>query len=51
MKDTKMYEALLGLEPPWRVRDVDLRLDVGEVVIHVEADRQRWACPGNGGRT
>lgn len=45
MKDTKMYEALLGLESPWRVRDVDLRLEAGEVVIHVEADRQRWACP------
>ena len=45
MKDTKMYEQLLGLESPWRVRDVDLRLEQGEVVIHVEEDRQRWACP------
>jgi transposase len=45
MKDTKMFEALLGLEPPWRVRDVDLRLGEGEVVVHVEADRQRWGCP------
>jgi len=45
MRDTKMYEALLGLEPPWRVKDVELRLGQGEVVVHVESDRQRWACP------
>lgn len=44
MKDTKMYESLLGLESPWRVRDVDLRLDAGEVIVYVEADRQRWGC-------
>ena len=44
MKDTKMYEELLGLESPWRVRDVDLRLDAGEVIVYVEADRQRWGC-------
>lgn len=45
MKDTKMYEALLGLEPPWRVEDVDLRLEQGEVVVRVEPEGQRWACP------
>jgi len=45
MRDTKMYEELLGLESPWRVKAVDLRLEQGEVVIHVEPDRQRWACP------
>ena len=40
-----MYEALLGLEPPWRVEDVDLRLEQGEVVVRVEPEGQRWACP------
>ncbi len=50
MKDTKMYEELLGLESPWRVREVDLRLEQGEVVIHVEPDRQRWGCAECGGR-
>lgn len=45
MKDTKMYEELLGLKSPWRVKAVDLRLEQGEVVIHVEPDRQSWACP------
>ena len=40
-----MYEQLLGLESPWRVQDVDLQLALGQVVIHVEADSQTWACP------
>lgn len=40
-----MYEELLGLESPWRVKAVDLRLEQGEVLIHVEPDRQRWGCP------
>jgi transposase len=45
MKDTKMYETLLGLEPPWRVQDVQLQLSEGQVVVRVEAAAQRWACP------
>lgn len=50
MKDTKMYESLLGLEPPWRVQDVQLQLDEGQVVVRVEAAPQRWACPQCGAR-
>jgi transposase len=45
MRDTKLYEQLLGLERPWHVKDVDLQLDDGEVVVSVEADRQLWGCP------
>lgn len=45
MRDTKLYEQLLGLERPWHVKDVDLQLDEGEVVVSVEADRQLWGCP------
>ena len=40
MRDTKLYEQLLGLERPWHVKDVDLQLDVGEVVVRVEAERR-----------
>jgi transposase len=50
MKDTKMYEALLGLKPPWRVQDVQLQLNEGKVVVRVEASPQRWACPQCGAR-
>lgn len=45
MKDTHLYETLLGLTPPWRVRDVELLLEADEVIVHVSADRQPWACP------
>lgn len=45
MKDTKLYEQLLGLEQPWRVKDVDLELEAGEVVVSVEANKQQWGCP------
>jgi len=40
------YEQLLGLAPPWRVQEVDLALDEGEVRIHVErSGRSRLRCP------
>ena len=45
MRDTKLYEQLLGLESPWRVTDVDLQLEAGEVVVRVDADKQLWGCP------
>lgn len=45
-----MYERLLGLESPWRVQDVELRLVEGEVVVQVGADRQIWVCPDCGRR-
>lgn len=45
MKDTKLYEALLGLEPPWHVDSVELQLDKGQVLIKVETTPQFWGCP------
>lgn len=45
MRDINLYARLLDLKAPWRVKGVDLRLELGEVVVHVEADRQRWGCP------
>ena len=46
MRDIKLYERLLGLEPPWRIDSVDLRLEQGEVVLHVEVQEGTlWGCP------
>lgn len=46
MRDIKLYEKLLGLEPPWRIGSVDLRLDQGEVVLHMEVQEGTlWGCP------
>jgi transposase len=50
MKDTRLYEQLLGLERPWYVRDVALQLDAGEVVVRVEGEKQEWGCPECGKR-
>jgi hypothetical protein len=46
MRDRDLYAKLLGIEAPWFVRDVDARLDVGEVEIF-NAVRAR-AVPGVG---
>lgn len=45
MKDTKLYEAALGLSAPWKVTSVDLNLKAGEVVVHVDTEPQLWGCP------
>lgn len=50
MKDTGLYERLLDLKAPWRVKDVELRLKEGEVVVRVEADDTEWGCPECGER-
>ena len=46
MRDTELYERILGLDKPWSVRDVALNVDDGHVDIFVEhAADARWACP------
>ncbi len=43
------YDQLLGLQSPWRVHEVDLALEEGEVRIHVEVSgRPRLRCPSCG---
>jgi len=46
MRDRVVWRDLLGLESPWRVRDVDLALDEGEVRIFVEVGGSgKLHCP------
>jgi len=46
MRDREMYAKLLGVEAPWKVKDVDLRLDEGEVEVVLEhAGSSKLACP------
>jgi len=46
MKDTALYETLLGLQTPWSVKTVDLSLEEQRVVVEVELKRgQVWADP------
>lgn len=50
MRDRDLYAKLLGIEAPWKVRDVDARLDAGEVeVFIVFDDAVDMSCPICGG--
>jgi len=44
MKDTQLYERILGLEKPWRVSEVRLDEERGEMRVRVECEGV-WACP------
>ena len=44
MKDTALYEHLLGLQSPWSVKSVDLSLTERRVVVEVILKRRQvWA--------
>ena len=46
MKDRDLYAQILGIESPWQVRDVELHLNEGEVVVHVELEPgAHLVCP------
>ena len=49
MKDTELYEQLLGLSKPWSVSRVDMELEHDRVTVHVEcAQGTLWADPETG---
>ena len=45
MRDKDLYARILKIEDPWRVADVELNLEQGEVVVHVEHDGEALTCP------
>jgi transposase len=50
MRDTDLYARILGVERPWRVTDVELRLGSGEVEVKVEyGASESVTCPQCGG--
>lgn len=50
MRDTKLYEQLLGLERPWSVRAVELKLEEGIIEVEVACSNRDWVCPECGKR-
>lgn len=38
MRDKDLYAQLLGVQAPWRVSEVDLQLEAGEVHVYLERD-------------
>src|SRR6056297_2502599 len=50
MRDTDLYARILGVDRPWQVTDVELRLAGGEVEVRVEyAASEGVSCPECGG--
>jgi transposase len=46
MKDTQLYEQLLGLSKPWSVERVEIDLDGGYITVHVKCERDVvWGDP------
>jgi transposase len=50
MQDHELYRRILGLEAPWRVERVELKLKEGEVHVYLaHTDNLEWACAECGG--
>lgn len=45
VNDRKLYEQILGIPQPWYVDDVALRLNEGEIQVHVRGDAAVERCP------
>lgn len=46
MQDRELYRKILGIESPWRVESVELKLVDGEIHVHLAHEKvERWPCP------
>ena len=46
MQDRELYRQILGISAPWFVERVELKLEDGEVHVHLDHhDMMRWSCP------
>ena len=50
MNDTKLYEQILGLQPPWSVQSVTLKKAEGIIEVEVICADTLWGCPQCGQR-
>jgi transposase len=49
MKDTQLYEQLLGLSKPWSVDRVELELEQNRITVHVQCEHGTvWGDPETG---
>lgn len=49
MKDTQLYEQLLGLSKPWSVAQVTIELELNRITVRVECDADTyWVDPETG---
>ena len=46
MQDHELYRQILGIETPWFVDRVELKMAEGEVHVYVDHhDELKWPCP------
>jgi transposase len=46
MQDRELYRRILGIESPWQVERVELKLESGEIHVYLEHDgAASWLCP------
>jgi transposase len=46
MQDCELYRRILGIEAPWFVDSVDLKLEAGEIHVHLRhREMIQWPCP------
>ena len=45
MQDIQLYQQILGLSEPWRVKSVRLNHQAREVEVEVECTETVWGCP------
>lgn len=46
MQDHQLYEQILGIQSPWFVERVELKLDEGQVHVHLaHREEAAWTCP------
>jgi transposase len=50
VNDRKLYEQILGISAPWHVEQVELKLQIGQVLIRVEGSSAAEVCPECGER-
>ncbi|MCW5978959.1 MAG: transposase family protein [Bryobacteraceae bacterium] len=46
MQDCELYRRILGIEAPWFVDSVDLKLEGGEIHVYLKHHEMiNWPCP------
>lgn len=45
MQDKALYEEILDLQEPWKVKEVSMDRKAGEIVVEVECTATLWGCP------
>lgn len=44
MEDRELYRQILGIERPWYVARVELKLEASEIHVYLEHEAVEWAC-------